>query len=261
MIIAGLQKLTLLDYPQHLAATVFTRGCNMRCPYCYNVDLVLPVSASASESIDALGFLRTRTGILDGVCITGGEPTLQPDLADFCAAVREMGLLVKLDTNGTRPEVVAHLIENNLVNYLAMDIKNAFDAYPLTSGLCEPFASAEKARSLIDNVRTSMHIVAESGVDFEFRTTVARETHTLDSLREIATTIANVLQQAHDHHAAQKSTETDAAFKGWFLQRFDEHAPATVGKTVFHAWQPEDLERALDDLRGILPQTQLRGMD
>ncbi len=251
MIIAGLQKLTLLDYPQHLAATVFTRGCNMRCPYCYNVDLVLPTD-DADENIDALGFLQSRKGLLDGVCITGGEPTLQPDLPAFCTAVHELGLNVKLDTNGTRPRVVAHLIENHLVDYVAMDIKNTFDAYPETTGLVEPYADEQQTQEVVSSVRESMRIIAAGNVDFEFRTTVATETHPLENLMEIAQVIAQTIAEC---------APTADQFKGWFLQRFDEHAPATVGDFALHAWTKEQLEEALPELRRVLPQTYLRGVD
>ena len=135
MLIYGLQKLSLLDFPGKLAATVFTGGCNLRCPFCHNASLVTRFSEYERISEEeVLSFLEKRKGLLDGVCITGGEPLLQEDLAEFIIKIRAMGFLVKLDTNGCLPDKLDSLIRRSLVDYVAMDIKNSFDKYPLTVG-------------------------------------------------------------------------------------------------------------------------------
>ena len=137
MIIKGLQKLTLLDFPGRVACTLFTDGCNFRCPFCHNASLVL-ADRKRDEAIgeeELFSFLKDRRGILTGVCVTGGEPTLMPDLADFLQKIKDMGYAVKLDTNGYRPEVLESLISGGLVDYVAMDIKNSRESYARTVGL------------------------------------------------------------------------------------------------------------------------------
>ena len=136
MKIHGFNKTTLLDYPEHLAATIFTGGCNFRCPFCHNGGLVLdPDSQPAISEEEVLKFLQKRRGILQGVCITGGEPTLQPDLENFVRKIKEMGYLVKLDTNGSRPEVLKSLLEKGLLDYVAMDIKASEENYARAAGV------------------------------------------------------------------------------------------------------------------------------
>lgn len=138
MYFCGVNKTTLLDYPGHVAATLFTGGCNMRCPFCQNSSLVLhPQALPEIPEAEVLAFLQKRQGILEGICITGGEPTLQPGLEDFICLVREMGYLVKLDTNGYRPQVLKHLLEENLLDYVAMDIKASKENYGVACGLPE----------------------------------------------------------------------------------------------------------------------------
>lgn len=128
MRIAGLQKLTLLDYPEHMAATLFCPGCDFRCPFCHNASLVVPGREGfpVMDLDDIRAFLRKRRGVLDGVCITGGEPLLQPDIAEFCAEIKDMGFAIKLDTNGSFPATLEYLVERGLVDYVAMDVKAAF---------------------------------------------------------------------------------------------------------------------------------------
>ena len=125
MLILGLNKTTLLDYPEHVAATIFTGGCNFRCPFCHNKNLVLPQQTATYTEAEILSFLKKRVGILTGVCITGGEPTLQKDLSDFLARIKDLGYLIKLDTNGYQPDVLHNLLSKNLIDYCAMDIKNS----------------------------------------------------------------------------------------------------------------------------------------
>lgn len=170
MLIYGLQKLSLLDYPGKLAATIFTGGCNLRCPFCHNASLVTRFSdcVRISEE-DVFSFLKKRKGLLDGVCITGGEPLLQEDLADFIINVREMGFLVKLDTNGAYPEKLEALIRRSLLDYVAMDIKNSYEKYPLTTGVPNFDTSP---------VIKSVKLLLDSKVPYEFRTTLVSPLHT-----------------------------------------------------------------------------------
>lgn len=171
MIIGGLEKLTLLDYPNHLAAIIFTSGCNFRCHYCYNPMLVLPrkgkdvenkedLSSIASE--DLFLFLKERFGRLEGVVITGGEPTLHADLPDFIKKIKKLGYLVKLDTNGTNPGMLEKLIKAKLIDYLAMDIKSDADNYEKAVGVKVNF----------QNLQKSAKIIMTSGLPYEFRTTM-----------------------------------------------------------------------------------------
>ena len=177
MLIYGLQKLSLLDYPGKLAATIFTGGCNLRCPFCHNASLV--TSYTDYERIaeeEVLAFLEKRKGLLDGVCITGGEPLLQEDLADFIIKIREMGFLVKLDTNGCFPEKLDALIRRSLVDYVAMDIKNSFEKYPLTIGI-----------SCFDPtpVFKSAELLMLGTVPYEFRTTLVRPFHSAEDIQKM----------------------------------------------------------------------------
>ncbi len=178
MIIHGFQKMTLLDYPSKVACTLFTAACNLRCPFCHNAGLV--TSINAAERIDEeeiLSYLKKRRGILDGVCITGGEPTLQKDLAAFIRRVKALGYAVKLDTNGTSPDLLAALIDEGLLDYVAMDVKNSKQKYAATVGLADyDLASVEKSVSLL----------LEGRVDYEFRTTVVAEYHTPADIADIA---------------------------------------------------------------------------
>ena len=179
MKICGLQKLAMVDYPGKLAATVFTGGCNLRCPFCHNALLVTeldrcPESYTVEE---VLSFLKGRRGLLDGVVLTGGEPLLQPDAEDFLRAVRELGFAVKLDTNGTFPERLAAILESGIVDYVAMDIKNCLPKYPMTVGL-EKFDTRP--------VQESAALLMQNRVDYEFRTTVMRPYHTPADIEAIA---------------------------------------------------------------------------
>ena len=177
-IFAGLQKLTLLDYPGKVACTLFTRGCNFRCPFCHNASLVVRADEQPTYTNDEiLAFLKKRQGILDGVAITGGEPTLMSGLYDFIVQVKEMEYSVKLDSNGTRPEVLKKLVMNGLVDYVAMDIKNSPEKYAYTCGLTESYD--------LSKIEESKNFLMEGHVDFEFRTTVAKPFHTEEDFYKI----------------------------------------------------------------------------
>lgn len=177
MRICGLQKLSLLDYPEKLAATVFTGGCNLRCPFCHNAPLVTRVSASDEISPeDFFDFLQTRRGKLDGVCITGGEPLLQPGIEDFILRIRKMGFSVKLDTNGCFPDRLRLLLDAGLVDYVAMDVKNAPSKYAETVGI-KDFD--------VEPVLESISILKEGNVPCEFRTTVVKGLHRREDMPEL----------------------------------------------------------------------------
>ncbi len=179
MKICGLQKLSLLDFPGKLAATVFTGGCNLRCPFCHNSGLVFEPQEIMSEE-ELLTFLEKRRGRLEGVCITGGEPLMQRDIGDMIKRIREMGYSIKLDTNGTNPDKLDALINEGILDYVAMDIKNSFEKYPETCGI---------AGMDIVQIKKSIDILMQNRVPFEFRTTVVKEFHTVGDIQDIVSAI------------------------------------------------------------------------
>ena len=168
MKITGLQKMTLLDYPGRIACTVFLQGCNFRCPFCHNSDLLDAVPEGEIPVEELLSFLKKRRGMLDGVCITGGEPTVQKDLPELLRSIKALGYPVKLDTNGSNPTMLKSLVAEGLVDYVAMDIKNSREKYPLTAGV--PGLAMGK-------IEEGMAFLLEGTVDYEFRTTVVRQLH------------------------------------------------------------------------------------
>lgn len=182
MQIHGLQKTTLLDYPGKVAATIFFGGCNYRCPFCHNRNLVdHPESEPVISSQEILSFLKSRKNILDGVCITGGEPTLQKDLIPFLYEIKKLGYLVKLDTNGSHPDILKALVENQLIDYVAMDIKSSPSTYAAVSGVKElSFAPIQK----------SVSFLIRGALPYEFRTTVIAEYHSEAVFHEIGTLIS-----------------------------------------------------------------------
>lgn len=182
MQIYGFNKTTLLDYPEHVAATVFTGGCNFRCPFCHNGGLVLsPNPEERIEEEEVLSYLKKRQGILEGVCITGGEPTLQKDLRNFICKVKDMGYLVKLDTNGYRPQVLWDLMQEGLLDYVAMDIKASKENYAVAAGV----------KGLdISRIEESVGILKGGKVPYEFRTTVVKGIHSIEEFEEIGQFLA-----------------------------------------------------------------------
>lgn len=168
MLIGGFQKMTMLDYPGKIACTIFTHGCNFKCPFCHNARLVTEEPQLFSEE-EIFAYLNKRKGILDGVCISGGEPMLQNDLFEFMEKVKSLGLLIKLDTNGYFPDRLEYAIKNKLVDYVAMDIKNCREKYALT---------ASKKDLDISKIEKSVELLMKSGIEYEFRTTVTKELHT-----------------------------------------------------------------------------------
>lgn len=177
MKISGLNKLTLLDYPKHTACTVFLPGCNFTCPFCHNASLVLRPGTQPEITEDELfAFLKKRTSILEGVCITGGEPTLQRDLPELIRKIKAMGFDVKLDTNGTNPDLLDTLFDEGIVDYVAMDVKNSPSLYPITVGW-------EKVD--VSVIKRSIDLIMARARDYEFRTTVMPELHTAASIAEM----------------------------------------------------------------------------
>ncbi len=180
MLIGGLQKFSLIDYPGKICAIVFTQGCNFRCPYCHNPELVRPELFEKSLDVwDILSFLETRVGKLDAVEITGGEPTLQKDLTDFIRKIKEMGFLVKLDSNGSNPDILENLINEGLVDYIAMDVKAPLRKY---KDIIRVDIDAEK-------IKRSIELIKSKAPDYEFRTTIVKSLLSKDDIEEIAKTI------------------------------------------------------------------------
>ncbi len=181
MQIGGLLKTTLLDYPGHVAATVFTRGCNFRCPFCQNGELLGCGEEDYSED-EIMAFLKKRSNVLSGVCISGGEPTLQPDLPEFIKKVRAMGYLVKIDTNGTNPSMLKSLIDEGLIDFVAMDIKNSPEKYAETAGI----ENSPHKDELLKAVSESIGILLAGNIPYEFRTTVVKGFHTKEDMEVLS---------------------------------------------------------------------------
>ena len=184
MLISGVQKFTILDYPGKVACIAFTPFCNFRCGYCHNSEFVLPekiekIKDSFIPEVIFFNFLKSRIGLIDGVVISGGEPTLQKDLEDFILKVKELGFLVKLDTNGSNFSFVKNLLDKNLLDFIAMDVKSDFDDYLSISGFIG------KEVDLVDNIKQSIRLIMDSGIDYEFRTTIAKNFVSKKNLLEI----------------------------------------------------------------------------
>ncbi len=229
MNIQGFQKLTLLDYPGRVACTIFTGGCNFRCPFCHNAGLVEGAGDTPYDPVEILETLKKRRGLLDGVCITGGEPLLHRDLPDFIGEVRTMGFAVKLDTNGSFPDRLQALIQAGLVDYVAMDIKNCKERYAETVG---------KADFDIAPVEASVQYLLEGHVDYEFRTTVVQEFHTPQDIVAITQWIEGAPR--------------------YFLQNFVDSGNLLCAG--LHGVPKETMEEMRAKACQILPNTQLRGL-
>lgn len=187
MQIAGLQKTTLIDFPGQIAAVVFTPGCNFRCPFCYNRDLVLREDLNLIPEEEFFGFLKSRVGKLDGVVLCGGEPTLQEDLENFCLMVKDLGFMVKLDTNGFLPWRLKKLLTQNLLDYVSLDVKTSFDdRYLEATGLNGDWAPIVKA------VQDSLNLIKQHGVEFDVRTTLVPRLHPFSVLRQMVKDLAGV---------------------------------------------------------------------
>ncbi len=231
MQIKGMNKTTLLDYPRHLAATLFLGGCNMRCPFCHNASLVNGTAAAPTiTEQEVLSYLSKRKGILEGVCITGGEPTLYPELTEFILKIKELGLKVKLDTNGTNPKLLKALVTGKLVDYVAMDIKNSREKYALTAGL---------NHLDLTPIMESANFLITSAPDYEFRTTIVEEYHTADDLLSIGHWLTGA--------------------KAYFLQSFQDSGD--ILSPGLHSPSRETLFEYMQLLTPLIPSVAIRGVD
>lgn len=230
MRICGLQKLSMVDYPGMLAATVFTGGCNLRCPFCHNALLVTRLQESpVLDTDDVLAFLASRRGFLDGVVLSGGEPLMQPDSVDFLTQVRELEFLIKVDTNGCYPHVLREILDKQLADYVAMDIKNSPDKYAQTVGI---------PNFPLDNVNRSIALLQSSGIDYEFRTTVVREFHTADDIAAIAQWISGAPH--------------------YYLQNFEDSG--NLISQGLHGFSLDELQIMADSALKHLKNVQIRGL-
>ena len=268
MKIHGFNKTTLLDYPEHLAATIFTGGCNFRCPFCHNGGLVLdPDSQPAIPEEEVLKFLQKRRGILQGVCITGGEPTLQPDLEDFIRQVKEMGYLVKLDTNGSRPEVLKSLLEKGLLDYVAMDIKAGGRVSDEIAGMCTTAAKTPAAVhvhvSLLEKIRASVELLKNGTVPYEFRTTVVKGIHTLEEFDAIGQWLAGCrayyLQAYRENENILAYCEGAGAWGDAAMQ--EDIAVASPLPLRLSNFTKEEMEEFADMARKYIDKVELRGVE
>ena len=268
MIICGLQKMTLLDFPGKVACTVFLGGCDFRCPWCHNYELTGALSPEqpltpVMEEAEFLTFLDRRKGLLDGVCVTGGEPCINKELPAFLKRIRGKNYLIKLDTNGAHPAMLRQILEEGLADYVAMDIKNSPEKYLLTAGLsrtaglAEPAAAAaaglaepapapdkpdsaptpDRAVSLLPRIRESIALIMEKAPDYEFRTTVVEEFHNQEDFEEIGKMIRGA--------------------RRYFLQPFTDRD--TVPYEGFRAPSEAALRQYAETARKYVPETLLRG--
>lgn len=176
MKILGHQKLSMVDFDGHIATTIFTGGCNFACPFCHNSTLVTSIESGKISVEDIFNHLEKRQGIIDAIVVSGGEPTLQPDLIDFIKKVKQYNVLIKLDTNGTRPNVIKELIDSKLIDYIAMDIKNSYEKYNMTAG----------KKVDINDIKTSINYIISSSIPHEFRTTLVEEFHDIKDIESMS---------------------------------------------------------------------------
>lgn len=230
MNIQGFQKLTLLDFPGKMACTIFTAGCDLRCPFCHNATLVInPPKESAYPEEEILSFLDKRKGVLDGMAITGGEPLMQPDIEDFITKVREKGYAVKIDTNGTFPDRLISLVEKGLVDYVAMDVKSSKEGYPQCVGI---------GNYDLSKIEKSIDFLKQGRVDYEFRTTVAKGLHTTEDI--------------------EKMGEWLKGSKRHFIQAFKDS-----GDLIGFGLEPfgkEELNRMCEIMKKYVPECSVRGV-
>ena len=228
MNIQGFQKLTLLDFPGKTACTVFTGGCNLRCPFWHNGSLVLNPTEQGSVECDVLEYLKKRAGIIDGVCITGGEPLLQPDLLSFVEKCKEIGVSVKLDTNGASPEKLKKILDSGKIDYVAMDIKAAPDNYERAVGVKIDFSVFKE----------SMEIIRKSGVQYEFRTTAVKGIHTISDFEEIA-----------------KLLKPD---ENYFIQKFTDSGNL-LNSSGLSSFSADETEIIIEKVKKYIPRVASRG--
>ena len=251
MKLGGLQKMTLLDFPGRVACTVFTVGCNFRCPFCHNSSLVLSPEVPELSRDDFFAFLRKRQGLLEGVAITGGEPLLHPDMPELLAQIRDLGYAVKLDTNGAFPERLRAILEAGLADYVAMDIKNSREKYQQTAGVSGILPAVERSVELLlswGSRRRGRAPARPASADqlplgetpFEFRTTLVDELHEPEDFAAIGQWIAGT--------------------ERYFIQGFVDSGDILAGPDAYHAASPEKAKACLEAVRPYVPAAALRGI-
>lgn len=226
MRIAGFQKLTLLDFPNKVSCIIFTQGCNYKCPYCHNSGL-LGCDINLIDEEEIFAYLNKRKGVIDGIVISGGEPTIQKDLMIFMKRVKELGFLVKLDTNGSNPDVVRNIIDENLVDYIAMDIKNTLGEYK----------DVTDVKPNVEKLKESIELIKNSNVDHEFRTTIIKNIHDVESIKKICSYVDG---------------------NKMFLQNF-EKSENVLGKHL-EPFSKEELIQINKEMKGIYPNVKVRGI-
>lgn len=227
MRIAGFQKLTLLDFPNNVACIIFTQGCNFKCPYCHNSGLVGHENDELIDEEEIFSYLKKRKGVIDGIVISGGEPTVQKDLEFFVKRVKDLGFKVKLDTNGSNPEMVERLLKANLLDYIAMDIKTTLPDYKEVTGV----------RPNVKNLERSIKLIKESSIDHEFRTTIIKNIHDIDKIIKICNYVDG---------------------DKMFLQNF-EQSENVLGKNL-EPFTLEELKEISKKMKGKLSNVKVRGI-
>ena len=226
----GMEKLSLVDYEGKLACTLFTNGCNFKCPFCHNSSLVIKENYSYIEDEEIISYLQKRTKQLDAVVITGGEPTLMLNLVEKIKEIKQLSYLIKLDTNGSNPDTIKYLVENKLIDYIAMDIKNSFNKYNLTTGINDVN---------IDKIKESINYIMNCNIDYEFRTTLVKELHNENDIIEIS----NIIKGA----------------KKYFLQCFVDRGECI--KENLHKIDKEEAIKYKEILEKTIPYVSLRGYE
>ena len=231
MIISGLQKTTVIDYPNKVAAVIFTRGCNFRCPFCHNPELVNPekyIPEIPEEKI--LNFLKKRQGVLDAIVITGGEPLIYNDIEEFIKKARDLGYLIKLDSNGTNPELLEELLDKKLVDYVAMDIKNSLEKYSETTG----------TKVNTDDIEKSIKIIINKAPDYEFRSTILPKLHTQEDIKKMGELVKGA--------------------KKYYLQNFRPEQTLDPAYNEEKPFTEEDLKKFQGILRDYVDKCEIRGI-
>ena len=244
MLFCGFNKTTLLDYPEHVAATIFLGGCNFRCPFCQNSDLLLhPAEFATFTEEEILSYLDKRKHILSGVCVSGGEPTIYKELPAFLKKLKALGYLVKLDTNGTNPSMLMQLYKDHLIDYVAMDIKSGFSDYLRVAGISAQSIFFTSKEQILANLEKSIHFLMKEAdptlLSYEFRTTVVRELHSHASFEEIG----HMIKGAR-HYYLQSYQDSDGIL-----------CPG------YSAYSKSELQAFADQLRAQIPSVMLRGVD
>ncbi|HOZ53760.1 MAG TPA: anaerobic ribonucleoside-triphosphate reductase activating protein [Bacilli bacterium] len=227
VIISGFNKLTLLDYPGLTACIIFTQGCNYKCPFCHNASLIDSKASGSYDEEEILKFLIKRRNVLEGICISGGEPLMQKELVEFLIKIKDIGYKIKIDTNGSCPDILKYLIDNKLIDYVAMDIKNDLDNYKKTAGITNT-----------DSVKKSIDILLNSDIGYEFRTTVVKELHTVNNIINIAKMIKNT--------------------KKYYLQKFIDSGD--IVSNNLHSFSDEEMLNIKKEIEKYIPTVEVRGI-